>query len=521
MTPDSNPTAWFRKQDLPRLHWLALVLLCGVNLLLYVLCANRYGYFRDELYFLDCGRHLDWGYVDHAPLIAVYSRVALWLGGSLWVMRAISYFTGMVRIALSMMLARRLGGGAFAQTLAGITTLLCPMYLSTDSLLTMNCFESLYWMGCVYVLLLMVQTGNSRLWLWFGVIAGLGLENKHSTLFFGFAVLVAVLLTPMRRELAKPWIWVGGALAMLIFLPNALWQVQHHFPTLELLRNVKASGKDVAHTPISFFLEQVIVTNPLFALVWLFGLYSLLMGRLTRYRFMAWLYLVLLVIFIVLQGKNYYLAPAYPMLLAAGAAAMEAVLLAWRPQAVWPRTAIIAAVSSGILLVPVLTPLLPPEKYVAFSKALHLSVPKSEVHHSGPLPQFLGDQFGWPELVSEVASAYYAIPPEQRARTGIFANNYGEAGALAMFGPEHGLPRPLSAHQNYFYWGPPTEAYTDFIVLQDSREGLEKVCGSVDLLFEHHHDFGMAEENAPVYLCRGIKLDPRDPAVWAKLKKWR
>ncbi len=520
-SPFLAPVPRLQQDALPPLRLLALALLCGVNLLLYILCGNHYGYFRDELYFLDCGRHLDWGYVDHAPLIAVYSRLALMMGGSLYALHALSYFTGMVRIALAMLIARRLGGAGFAQTLAGLATFLTPMYLGTDTILTMNCFESLFWMGCVYVLILILQTGNSKLWLWFGVIAGLGLENKHSTLLFGLAVLVGILCTSLRRELLKPWIYVGGAIAALIFLPNVIWQVQHHFPTLELLRNVKNSGKDVTHTPISFMLEQFLVMNPLLSLIWLIGLASVFFGSLRRYRILGWIYLTLLVIFIALQGKNYYLAPAYPMLIAAGAAAIEMWLLAWKPATMWPRAAVMILASTGFLLVPAVTPLLPIEQHVAYTRALHLEAPKTEVNHNGPLPQIFGDQFGWTELVSEVASAYYSLPPEQRAHTGIFANNYGEAGALAMFGPQHGLPQPISAHQNYFYWNPPKETYTDLIVLQDSPERLEQICGDVYLLFDHQNDWGMTEENGPVYLCKGIKLDVHDPAVWAKLKKWR
>jgi len=175
--------------------------------------------------------------------------------------------------------------------------------------------------------------------------------------------------------------------------------------------------------------------------------------------------------------------------------------------------------ATGFVLVPGITPILPIEQHVAYTEALHISSPKTENHHSGPLPQLFGDQFGWPELVSEVSTAYYAIPPDQRAHTGIFANNYGEAGAIAMFGPSHGLPRPISAHQNYYYWGPPKDPYTDLIVLQDSREGLERWCGSVDLLFEHHNDWGMEEENGPVYLCHGFKVPLAE--AWPKLKKWR
>src|SRR5207302_4384950 len=186
-----------------------LVAISGAVLLIHILLSGRYGYFRDELYFLDCGRHLAWGYVDMAPMIALVARFALLLGGSLHVLRTIAGIGGAGVVALTMLIAWRLGGGRLAQGLAGLCAAVTPMYLATASLMTMNVFEIWFWMGCVYLLIRVIQTGNSKLWICFGVLAGLGLMNKHSTLFFGFAVLVGLLLTEQRKEFAKPWIWIG------------------------------------------------------------------------------------------------------------------------------------------------------------------------------------------------------------------------------------------------------------------------------------------------------------------------
>jgi hypothetical protein len=189
---------------IPTLDLRALGLLVIAKLLLHVLTAGRYGYFRDELYFLDLGRHLDWGYVDTAPLIGVYAKIALLLGGSLPALRTIAAVAGAARIVLTMLLAREMGGGRFAQGLAGLCALAAPIYLGMDSILTMNGFESLFWMGCIFCVIRFVRTGDSRLWICFGVLAGLGLENKHSTLFFGVAVLAGLVLSRERRELVRP-----------------------------------------------------------------------------------------------------------------------------------------------------------------------------------------------------------------------------------------------------------------------------------------------------------------------------
>jgi hypothetical protein len=506
---------------LPRLERGLLLGLAGAKLLLHAALAGRYGYFRDELYFLDCGRHLDWGYVDHAPMIGLMARFALLLGGSLQVLRLIPAVAGALLVALGMILARELGGGRFAQGLAGLAVLVAPIYLGIDSLLSMNAFEPLFWMGCVWALIRIVRGGDPRLWLAFGALAGLGLMNKHSTVFFGLSAAAALLLAPERRHLRTPWPWIGAALALVVFLPNLVWQVRHDFPTIEGLRNVARSGKNVRLGPAEFVAQQVLILHPVLFPLWLGGLVWLFRGRGGRFRVLGWTFAVFFVMLFALEAKNYYLAPIYPMLFAAGAVGLEAGLQRWPASRGrrWPGLAVSAVVViAGLVLAPLALPLLPPEGYVAYEEALGAGPPRTEVAHRGPLPQIFGDQFGWPELVAEVARIYHALPPLERARAGIFANNYGEAGAVALFGPRHGLPRPISAHQTYFLWGPGGFAGDVLIVLQDDRESLERLCASVEEAGAHFHPWGMAEENGPIFVCRGPKATLQ--AIWPDLKKW-
>jgi hypothetical protein len=496
-------------------------LLAGAKLLIHLTTAGRYGYFRDELYFLDCARHLDWGYVDCAPLIAVYAKVALLLGGSLPALRSLAALAGAARVALTMLLAHELKGGRFAQALAGLCALAAPIYLGVDSILTMNGFESLFWMGCVYVLVRIVRTGNSRLWVWFGVLAGLGLENKHSTLLFGGALVAALLLTRERGELLKPWIWIAGGIALLIFLPNVLWQIRHGFPTLEDLENVRKTGKNVVLSPLAFVGQQILLLHPFLFPIWLAGLVSFLVGRGSRLRVLGWTYIVLLAMMIVLKAKNYYLTPIYPMLFASGAVAVEGWLerRAWSRGRLWPKAAIAAyVVAAGTIIVPVILPVLPPEELIAYQRRLGLAPPKTEVHHSGPLEQRLGDQFGWEELVADVAKIYRSLPAEERARTGIFASNYGEAGALNLYGPAYGLPPAICAHQNHYFWGPGDFRGDTLIWLQWGRESIERRCLSVEQAGQHFHPWGMEEENRPIYICRGLRAPLSE--LWPGLKHW-
>jgi 4-amino-4-deoxy-L-arabinose transferase-like glycosyltransferase len=287
----------------PALAVGVMLAVAGAKFLVHAVLSGRYGYFRDELYYLDLAHHLAPGYVDCAPLIAFYARLALLLGGSLHALRILAALAGAGVVALAMYIAWQLGGGRFAQFFAGLCLLLNPGRLMIDSLLTMNSFEPLFWMGCIAVLIRIIQTGNSRLWLWFGVLAGLGLENKHSTAFFGAAVVIALLLTEYRREFLKPWIWMAGAIALLIFLPNLVWQIRHHFPTLEDLNNVRKTGKDVVLSPPAFVLQQIMANHPLLCPVWVAGLISFLRHR--QSRVLGYTFLALFAIMMAMHEKDY------------------------------------------------------------------------------------------------------------------------------------------------------------------------------------------------------------------------
>jgi hypothetical protein len=502
------------------LDWRQLALLVGVKLLLHLLSSNAYGFFRDELYFLDCARHLGWGYVDDAPLIAGYAKIALWLGGSLPAVRLLPALAGAGTVALGMVLARQLGGGRFAQMLTGFCVLGVPVYLGMDSILCVGAFEPLFWMGCVAVIIEVVRTGNSRLWLWFGVLAGLGLENKYAMLVFGLAALIAILLTPLRRELAKPWLWVAGLLALLIFLPTLLWQIRHSYPLLEDMANIRRLGKNVVLGPGAFIRQQILILHPMLLPIWFAGLCSLLLGRQARLRVLGLLYLGMLALMIVLQAKGYYLAAIYPMLFAAGAVSVEDWLArrAWSHGRGWPKAVLLTAVVSVTgVLIPALLPFLPPGKLLAYQQAIGLKADKLEVHHEGPLDQRLGDQFGWTELADEVAQIYQSLPPEERANTAIYAENYGEAGAINHLGPVRGLPQAICAHQAHSLWAPPERDYSTYICL-GCDEGLSRVFDSVQVAAVHHHPWGMTEENRPIYLCRRPKMSIR--GLWPRLKHW-
>jgi len=506
-------------QSTPPLALRWLIILVGIKLAIHLATGGRYGYFRDELYYLDAGRHLAWGYVDFAPLVAVYAKIGLLLGGSLHAIRLIPALAGAGVVALTITIARELGGGRFAQGLAGLAALVSPAILAIDNFLSMNAVEPVLWMGAVAVLIKILKTGNSRLWLWFGVLAGLGLMNKHSTVFFGLAVAAALLLSQHRRELLKPWIWLGGLVALLIFLPNILWQVAHHFPTLEDLENVRRSGKNIVLGPLDFTWQQIFLLHPVLFPLWLAGLVSFLRQRWTRV--LGWTYVVFFLTLFAMHAKHYYLFPIYPMLFAGGAVATERWLAARDATRakLWPKAVLVTLIVVATSVVDVFTlPILPPEAYIKYSAFLHLSQLKTEAHHKSSWPQMFADQFGWEELVAEVAKIYQSLSPEERRRTAIYANNYGEAGAINLFGPKVGLPPAICAHQNHYFWGPPKFDGDTVIVLQGDREELEKYFRSVEVAANHSNPYGMEEEDQPIYLCRGPRF--KFSEIWPQLKHW-
>jgi hypothetical protein len=499
---------------------MVLWVLSALALLVHLLTNTRYGYFRDELYFLACARHLDWGYVDLAPLSALILRIEVTLfGESLFAIRLFPALASAGTVALTGALARQMGGRTWSVALACLATLSAPVYLGIGNFYSLNVFEPLFWMGCVYCLLRIINGGATRYWLIFGVLGGLGVENKHSMAFFGVGLILALLLTRLRRELARPGIWLGGLIAIALTLPNIVWQIQHHWPTFELLRNIAQSNKNVVLSPPQFVLQQILIMNPATLPLWLGGLIWLLInGEGKRYRLLGLAYLITLTIFILLHGKHYYLAPIYPMLFAAGGLAAERWLIG---RLAFARPLLAAAmVSLGLIIAPTVIPILTPDKLLTYMKAIHFEPPRTETSHTAALPQLFADQFGWEEMTGSVARAYAMLAPNEQRIVGIFCQNYGQAGAIDFFGRKDGLPAALSGHQNYFLWGPGTCSGELMLVIDDSDEDeREQFRSVVDLGPVDSNPWAMpSERRNHIYLCRELKGDLRE--LWPKLKEW-
>jgi 4-amino-4-deoxy-L-arabinose transferase-like glycosyltransferase len=490
------------------------------KIFLFFVAGGSYGYFRDELYFLACTEHLAFGYPDHAPLsvwIAKFSRAVL--GDSLYAIRFLPALAGALKIILTGLLVREFGGKHFATLLACLCVLVAPMYLAMDNLLSMNAYEPLFWTGCALAYVLVIKRENPKYWLLFGSLAGLGLMNKHSLVFFGLAFVVGLIFTVDRRFFADKFFWLAGLIAFLMFLPNLIWQYQNDWATLELLRNVQKTGKNVVLAPHEFFFQQIYILFPSTAPVWLAGLWHLLVdksGR--RFRALGIAYLVTLALMILLKAKNYYLAPIYPMLFAAGSVFLENLTQRFRFGKFFRYAYPALLIIGGLMVLPLAITVLPIERFIAYQNTLGIAPPKTEVGHQGVLPQHFGDMFGWEEMTAKVAEVYHSLPPEEREKAAIFANNYGQAGAIDLFGKKYGLPKAISNHQSYYLWGYGNADGSVVIILGDRKADAEEFFQSVEEKTRVGEPLAMREENFNILVGRGMKQPFSE--IWTKIKNW-
>lgn len=500
--------------------WVYLIAL--TYFALHLLTSTRYGYFRDALYYLACSEHLAFGYVDQPPLIAWLGWIARHtLGTSLPALLLWPALAGAGRILLTAALARELGAGRFGTILAATLAATPGVWWVIDHQFAMNCFEPLLWGGLVFIVLRLIKTENPKWWLAFGAIGGVGLLNKYSIVVFAAALLAGLLLTNQRRLLFTPWILAGGALAFLIFLPNLIWNIEHHWPFLELMQNVRATGKDVILPPGKYLLQQVLMLNPVSFPFWFAGLLFLLFSREAKlYRALGWTFAIAIVFFMITHGKDYYAAPAYVILFAAGAVATERVTARGKLQAALRAACLFWLVAGVSLLLPLVLPVLPIDTFLRYQSHLPFEVPKTERSFVGEtLPQYYADEFPWPGMVEAVARVYHSLTPEEQARTAIFANNYGQAAAVDFFGPRYGLPKAISGHQNYFLWGPRNYTGDTVIVLGDEESDAREHFDSVTVAATLYNPYAYRYENFPILLCRGLKWDLQ--TEWSRVKNWR
>ena len=487
-----------------KLYLTVPLIVAAVLLILLLATAGNYGIFRDELYYMACGEHLDFGYVDHPPLIGLIARLSTILfGTSLPALRFWPALAGSATVLITAASAKELGGGRFAQSLAALTILFATVFPTLLSFLSMNAFDILLVALCTYLLIRILNGASPKLWLIFGLVAGIGLQNKITMLIYGFAVFVGLLLTRKRNLLASPWPWIGGLIAALIFLPNVIWQIAHGWPTLEFISNAQ-QYKNYPVSLLDFVLQLTVALNPLTLPIWILGLLFLFFSKdSANFRPLGIVFIICLIVFVSERSKFYYILPVIPLLMAAGAVGIERFARLF--SRAWFKPAVIAVlILSGIPLMPLGVPILPVDVFIPYSQAIGLlETIKIERHERVALPQHFADRFGWKEITETVAGVYSKLPEGEKAKCAILARNYGEAGAIDYFGPELGLPKAICGHNSYGLWG--TRNYLGEIVITVGfrKERLEELFGSVELAATAGNPYAMAyEANLLIFICR-------------------
>ena len=481
-----------------------------------------YGMFRDEFYYLVCGRRLAAGYVDQPPLVALQARATELLFGyhHLVLFRLFPAIAGALMVVLTGLITQALGGGRRAAAIAMLSVLTVPVFVATQSFLSMNAWEPVFWMGAVLALLRLLATSAraTQWWVLLGVSSGLALENKASAAFFLVALVLALACTRARRFLLSRGFLLALAITAVLILPNLLWQMHFGFPTWEWLRTVQQSNKDVVLSPPRFLLAQFLMLSPLHLLLWLPGLALLLRQR--TWRPAGVLVLVFVAIMMALHAKDYYVAPIYPLLFAAGGVFWDRWINGSQP-----RLALVygygALMTLGLAVtLPFAVPILSPATYIRYSHLTHFAPIESEQHPASPLPEFFSDFLGWRDLTNGVARVYRSLPADERARTGIFAGNYGEASAITVLGKTLGLPAAISGHQNYWMWGPRGYSGAEMIVVTpEPLATIQKFFRTCTVEDYQDSPYSMPSEKRYIYLCRDRRQSYA--AAWDSLKVYR
>lgn len=485
-----------------RSNWNALLGIAAVITLIHLATNGRYGLHRDELQFLSDARHLDWGFVSYPPMTPFIERIALGIFGlSLEGLRLFSVLAQATAIIVTGQMARELGGQRLAQFAAALTVALSPLPLFEGTEFQYTTFDYLWWVLIAYFTIRLLKSDDPRWWLPIGAVVGLGLLTKYAIVFYIAGVLAGVVLSRARSFLRSPWFWAGIGLALLIFLPNFIWQAQHHFISYDFLQSIHkrdvGEGRADGFLKGQFFLCANLAAAPL----WLAGLVAFF--RSGRYRMLAWMFLVPVALLFFAKGRDYYTAAAYPMLLAMGSVAGER-WLASLPG--WGRRTIEAVFFAG----------------VAFCGAYFLAgwVPFAS---SGPLRTFalkhsgdLREEIGWDELVKTVAGIRDSLPAEQQASVGVVVGNYGEQGAIEMLGPAYHLPPPISVTNSAWLRGYPTPQPTTLIVVGVSRERVGEIFSGCRWAGHNGNSEGVENEESQdhpdIFVC-GPPLKPW-PEFW-------
>ncbi len=476
-----------------------LLLLAVLRLIFHCVTNGQYGFHRDELAFLDNGRHLAWGYVAYPPLTPFVGNIAQNLFGlSLIGVRFFNALAQCVAMVITGLMAKELGGARRTQVVTAVAAAIAPMSLAMGHLFQYIAFDYLWWVLIAYFLIRRLKSNNPQWWLPIGICIGLGMLTKYTMAFYVAGIVVSVLLTPLRNDLRSRWLWFGVAASILVFLPNLVWQIQHEFVSIDMLQHISARDRAMGRSD-GFIAQQLYVSaNPFTLWLWVVGLAACFFsGDWQRYRPLGWLYVATFALFLLMRGRFYYLAPAYPMLLAVGCVVAERWLQTrtstWQLRL--PRVQY-AALAMGAVIAAVLMVPLGPVHSATWNIA-------NAVHDN------LREQIGWDDLVVEVADIYAQEIAQTEMPIGIIASNYGEAAALNLFGPEQGLPTTISTVNSYWLRGYGSPAPEVIIAVGFSMADATKFFAQCHVAGKITNAFGIQNEetmgNTDILVCTELR----------------
>lgn len=502
--------------------FLTLGLIAFIKFLLHTIVntTTAYGYFRDEFYYIACSEHLAWGYVDQPPLSIVLLKLSSFLfGESLWAIRIFPALAGAGVIFVTGLIVIKLGGKHFEAVLASLAVFIAPVFLAMNGFYSMNAFDHLFWISAIYLMLFIIDKPTLNLWIILGLVLGLGLMNKISVLWLGAGIFLGLILTQRRKLLLTRGPYLAAAIAFLIFLPYIIWQQVYDWPLVEFIKNA-SSQKYVEKSILDFTLDATLTIHPFNFLLWVAGLvYFFFHKEGKQYRLVGIVFVTVFVILAVNKtSKAEYLVPAFPMLLAGGAV----MIGEWfKGRFAWAKAALVVfLIAGGVLTAPLVLPVLPVEKYIAYSKALGQSPSATEKKELGPLPQFYADMHGWENMAKEVSKVYEALPDYEKGNAKFFGQNYGEAGAINFYRRKYPLPHAISSHNNYWIWGPgETSKELVLIIMGSNMEDNSKFFQQVEQKGLVVSEYAMPyESNLPIFIGRKPKVPLEE--VWHDLKHY-
>lgn len=479
-----------------------IFIFCGIKIVLNALAMSHFGFHRDELLHLVLADHLDWGYKEVPPFIGIIAYVTAHLfGGSVFASRIFATLCGAAIVWLTGQITSELGGRRFAVTLACITIIFAPAFVASQYLFQPVVFDQFWWVLAVWLLLKYINTRQPKYLYWLGVAVGFGMLTKYTMLFFTAALMLGLLFSKQRRILFSPPAVVAIIIATLIFLPNGIWQVSHHFPVITHMRELKEQQLNYVNP--GDFVKQQLMVNGIAVFVWLAGfVYLIFSFRLRNYQFLAFAYVFIFLFLVLMHGKAYYLFGAYPMLFAAGGYAVERLL---KSSGAFIRTAVVVLfVVPNLLLFPVLLPVLPINQTLAWFRMvdkLHIFefAVTWEDQKKHATTQDYADMFGWDEMAKKAADAYHQLTPEQQKQTVIFGGNYGEAGALHHYAKEYGMPDVVSLNSSFALWAPAKLNFKYMIYVDEEAGELTSFFGSYRKIGEVENPLAR-EKGTGIYL---------------------